>query len=219
MKTRLFLVLTFLLSLGTIVNGQVFSYGARLGMAFPGFRDEKVASQRITPTLGVSGSLRLTDAFQIVAEVGYQRNGNKFTNHYWDAQAQVVDDSTYLVKTNLDYIRVPLYFRLNLGNANKFYLQAGGYYGYLLHANYTGKLFGEMVSKVPIRKGLSVHDYGILLGGGIETPIRTGLTVALDLKYQIGLKDLNTNPMIIGNSQPIKNKGLSMSMGFMVDID
>ena len=219
MKTRLFLLLSFLLCSGSIVNGQVFSYGARLGMAFPGFRDEKIASQRITPTLGISGSLRLADVFQIVAEVGYQRNGNKYTNHYWDAQKQLVDDSTYQVMTNLDYIRIPLYLRLNLGNSNKFYLQAGGYYGYLLHANYTGKLFGEMVSKVPIRKGLSVHDYGILLGGGIETPIRPGLTIALDLKYQIGLKDLNKNPTVIGYSQPIKNKGLAMSMGFMVDIE
>lgn len=219
MKTRFCLLLSVLLVIGFSANGQVFSYGARLGMAFPGFRDEKVASQRITPTLGVSGSLRLADIFQIVAEVGYQRNGNKYTNHYWDSQKQLVDDSTYLVKTNLDYIRIPLYMRLNLGGSNKFYLQAGGYYGYLLHANYTGKRFGEMVTRVPIRNGLQVHDYGIIAGGGIETPIRPGLTIALDLKYQIGLNDLNKDPLVIGFSQPIKNKGLSMSMGFMVDIE
>jgi hypothetical protein len=219
MKTRLLLVFSFLLGAGCMVNAQVLSYGARLGMAFPGFRDEKIASQRITPTLGISGSLRLADAFQIVAEVGYQRNGNKYTNHYWDSQSQVVDDSTYLVKTNLDYIRIPLYMRLNLGGSNKFYLQAGGYYGYLLHANFTGKRFGQMVSKVPIREGLAVHDYGVIVGGGIETPIRTGLTIALDLKYQIGLNDLNKNPLILGYSLPVKNKGLSMSMGFMVDIE
>jgi hypothetical protein len=219
MKTRFCLLLSILLGTGVIVNGQVLSYGARLGMGFPGFVDEDIASQRITLSTSLIGSLRITDGFQIMTEVGYQRKGNKYTNHFWDAQGQLVDDSTYLVTTNMDYITIPLYLRLNLGGANKFYLQAGGYYGYLLHANFTGQRFGQMVKKVPYRDGLALHDYGIVAGGGIETPIRPGLTVALDIKYQFGLRDLNIDPLIIGNSKPLKNKGLSMSMGFMVDIE
>ncbi|HBB92479.1 MAG: hypothetical protein A2X22_08550 [Bacteroidetes bacterium GWF2_49_14] len=219
MKTRISLIVIFLIGMGGMANGQVLSYGARLGMGFPGFYDEDIASQRITLATGLVGSLRITDAFQIMTEIGYQRKGNKYTNQFWDAQGNVVDDSTYLVKTNMDYITIPLYFRLNLGRSNKFYLQAGGYYGYLLHSNFTGMRLGQMEKRVSLADGLGRHDFGLVAGGGIETPIRQGLSVVLDIKYQLGLKDLNIDPLVIGNSKPLKNKGLMMSMGFIVDIE
>jgi len=98
-------------------------------------------------------------------------------------------------------------------------MQLGGYYGYLVHANFTGMRLGEMVKKVPVRDGLYLHDYGIVAGGGIETPIRQGFGVILDIKYQYGLKDLNKNNLILGYSNPLKNKGLSMSMGFYIEMD
>ena len=219
MKIRILLLSGLLTLIGLQANSQVLSYGARLGLGFPGFVDEDIASQRITLATGLVGSIRFNDAVQIMAEFGYQRKGNKYTNQFWDAQGQVVDDSTYLVKTNLDYMTVPLYLRLNLGRSNKFYIQAGGYYGYLLHSNFTGLRLGEMVKKVPLADGLNKHDFGIIAGGGIETPVRQGLAVVLDVKYQIGLKDLNIDPLVIGSSKPLKNKGLTMSMGFIVDVE
>jgi len=220
MKRFLFFsILALSMASGFSSFSQVVSYGARIGMGFPGFRDEIVASQRITLATSLVGSVKVTDLFQVLTEVGFQRKGNKYTNQYWDAQNNIVDDSTYLVRTNMDYITVPLYFRLNLGGSSKFYLQGGGYYGYLFHSNFTGMRLGEMVKKVNLKEGLARHDFGILAGGGIETPIRQGLSVLLDLKYQIGLKDLNRDPLIIGNSLPLKNKGLVMGMGLMIDVE
>jgi hypothetical protein len=207
-----------LLISGPAVQAQ-FSYGAKLGMGFPGFLDEEIASQRITLATGLVGSLKIFDGLQLMTELGYQRKGNKYTNEVWDAKGVVIGDSTYLVKTNLDYINIPLYLRFNLGRTSKFYFQAGGYYGYLVHANYTGMLLGDMVKKVAIRDGLFHHDFGLVAGGGIETPIRQGFGVVLDIKYQYGLKDLNKDHVIIGNSRPMKNKGLSLSMGFYLDIE
>jgi hypothetical protein len=154
-----------------------------------------------------------------VTELNYQRKGNKYTNQFWDSKNVLVEDSSYVVKTNLDYINIPLYLKVNLGRSSKFYFQAGGYYGYLLHANFTGKRLGEMVKKADIIDGLHRSDYGIILGGGIETPIRPGLGVILDIKYQYGLKDINKDHLIIGDSKPLKNKGLAMSMGFYMDIE
>jgi hypothetical protein len=204
---------------GSMAHAQIFSYGAKLGMGFPGFIDEEIASQRITLTTGLVGGIRITDGIQIMTELGYQRKGNKFTNEVWDDKGAVIEDSTYVVKTNLDYVNIPLFVRLNLGRSSKFYVQAGGYYGYLVHANYSGMRLGEMVKREPIREGLDPHDLGLILGGGIETPIRPGFGVVLDIKYQYGLKDINVDPLIIGNSKPMKNKGLALSMGFYLDIE
>lgn len=215
-KRFAFSVLAVLLMTGSAAQAQ-FSYGARLGMGFPGFIDEEIASQRITLATGLIGSLRIMDGFQIMTELGYQRKGNKYSLDF-NPQGQSGTDTT-LVKTNLDYINIPLYLKFNLGRTSKFYLQAGGYYGYLVHANFTGMRSGEMVKKEPIRDGLYLHDFGLVAGGGIETPIRPGLGVVLDIKYQWGLKDLNKDPLIIGNSNPLKNKGLTLSMGFYIDIE
>jgi hypothetical protein len=213
-----FLMVAVLLISGSVAQAQ-FSYGAKLGMGFPGFLDERIASQRITLNLGATGSVKFTDGIQLMTELGYQRKGNRYTNQVWDSKGVVIDDSTYLVKTNLDYINIPLYLKLNLGRSSKFYVQVGGYYGYLVHANFTGLRLGEMVKREPIRDGLYLHDYGIIAGGGIETPIRPGFGVILDIKYQYGLKDILRDPRVIGDSKPLKNKGLSMSMGFYVDIE
>ncbi len=212
-------VMAVLLLAGTAAQSQVFSYGAKLGMGFPGFVDEPIASQRITLALGLVGGVKIVDGLTIGTELGYQRKGSKFTNQVWDKSGKVIDDSTYLMKTNLDYITIPLFVRVNLGRTSKFYFQAGGYYGYLVHANFTGLRSGEMVKKAPIRDGLYTSDYGIVAGGGIETPIRQGFGVVLDIKYQYGLKNLNKDPKIIGYSRPIKNKGLALSMGFYMDLD
>lgn len=219
MKRRFaFSVLVVLLISGPVAQAQ-FSLGAKLGMGFPGFLDETIASQRITLTAGLVGSLKITDGIQVMTDLGYQRKGNKFTNQFWDAKGVIVDDSTYLVKTNLDYINIPLYLRFNIGRTSKFYFQLGGYYGYLVHANFTGLRLGDMVKKVSIKDGLFPHDFGILAGGGIETPVRPGLGVVLDIKYQYGLKDINKDHLIIGHSKALKNKGLSLSMGFYIDIE
>lgn len=218
-KSVTFIVASIIALSGLTVNGQVFSYGARLGMGFPGFLDEEIASQRITLALGVTGGIRIVEGINILTELGYQRKGNKYTNEVWDSKGVVIPDSTYLVKTNLDYLTVPLLVRLNLGRTSKFYLQLGGYYGYLVHANFTGRRLGEMVKREPIRDGLLHNDFGAVVGGGIETPIRPGLGVLLDVKYQYGLTDINRDNLIIGNSKPMKNKGLSMSMGFYIDIE
>ena len=203
---RKFLIFIALFTLGLSAQAQYFSYGGKLGLSFPGFQDERIASQRITPTVSFTGAFNFNKSILLQAELGYERKGNKFTNQYWDDMGELVADSTYDVRTNLDYVTVPLFLKLNLGRSNKFYFQAGAYYGYLLRARYSGMKLGEMVSKENIYEGLSLTDYGFVVGGGLETPIRRELSLLLDVKYNHGLKDLNLDPSVIGSSNPLKNK-------------
>ena len=200
----------------TAANAQL-SYGAKLGMGFPGFTNDSIASQRITLAVALSGGLKINDFLQLTTEVGYQRKGNRHSSVY-NPVGQVTKDSTF-VKTNLDYLVIPLLLRVNLGQSSKFYFQAGGYYGYLLHANYTGYKGSDYVTREPVRDLLLSSDYGVIAGGGIETPIRPGLGVILDVRYQYGLRDISTNPLFSVNGVPMRNKGLSLSMGFYMDIE
>lgn len=219
MKNRIILTALVLTIFSFAGHAQVFSYGAKLGLGFPGFIDEEIASQRMTLAIKLTGSLNITRSLQFQIDAGYQRKGNKFTYQVWDNQNIPIEDSSYVVKTNLDYITIPAIIKVNLGSANKFYFQAGAYYGYLLNAKFTGKYNHEMVKRLPIKSGLSANDFGLVAGGGIETPIRQGLNVMLDVRYQYGLKDLNLDPTITGQAKPILNKGLVMSMGIMIDLE
>jgi len=101
-----FTVLFILIFAGSPTQAQRIAFGAKLGIGFPGFVNEEIASQRITLATGLVGSLKITDGIQLMTELGYQRKGNKFTNQVWDAKGTVIADSTYLVKTNLDYVTV-----------------------------------------------------------------------------------------------------------------
>jgi len=201
------------------LQAQYFSYGGKLGLNFPGFQDERIASQRITAAISLTGAFHANRSILFQVETGYERKGNKFTNQYWDSAGDLVDDSTYLVKTNLDYFTFPVFAKLNLGRSNKFYFQAGGYYGYLLRARFSGMRFGEMIEKDNIISGLARNDYGLVFGGGLETPIRRELSLLLDVKYNLGVHDLNQDPLTIGHSNPIKNKNFMMSMGVVILVD
>ena len=212
---KLFLLLILIL-FSTAANAQFFAYGGKLGLNFPGFQDEKIASQRITTSLAVSGAYYFNRSLIVQGELGFERKGNKYTNQFWDDQNELVADSTYDVRTNLDYMVIPLYVKARLGQSKTLYLQAGGYYGYLLRSRYTGMRLGEMVSKDNIIDGLDRNDYGIVFGGGLETPIRREeLSLLLDLKYNYGLSDILNDPLVFGDSKPVKNRSFNMSIGLV----
>lgn len=216
---KFLLPLLALMLIGLPLRAQYFSYGAKLGLSFPGFRNEIIASERITPALSVSGNINISNSFALQLEASYELKGNKFTYNAWDNAGNLIEDSTYIERTNMGYVTVPLFLRLNLGRSNKFYGQLGGYYGYLLHSNYSGKVNNELVSKMPNRAGLDPHDVGILLGGGLETPVRRGLSMLLDVKYSLGMKDLNLDPALSGHQGVLRTRNFLMSMGFVIDVE
>ena len=219
MKKIIVLLIT-LVSFSMAIQAQYFSYGAKLGLSFPGYQDERIASQRITPAFAISGAFNLSRNFLFQTELGYERKGNKLPNEYSeDVDKWVQGDTTLFVKSNLDYLTVPLFAKVKIGKSNNFYLQAGGYFGYLIKAKMSGIKYGESVSKENILPGLSKSDYGIVLGAGLETPIRRELSLLLDIKYNYGLKDIYEDPQIIGPSRPLRNKSFIMSMGIVILID
>jgi hypothetical protein len=219
--TRLYKLILFfnLIFLTLSAHAQFFAYGGKLGLNFPGFQDEKIASQRITTALSATGAYYFNRSIIIQTELGLERKGNKYTNQYWDDQGELVPDSTYDVRTNLDYLIIPLYLKAKIGRLKNFYIQAGGYYGYLLRSRFSGMRFGEMVSKENIIDGLDRNDYGILFGGGLETAIRRELGLMLDVKYNYGLNDLNMDPLVIGHSNPLKNRSFTMSIGLVYIVE
>lgn len=216
---RILLSAALLMLMMTVARGQVVSYGAKLGLSFPGFQDELIASERITPAFSLLGNVHLTRHFVVQLEAGYELKGNKFTYETWDEQGNLIEDSVYTERTNLGYATVPLFLKFNLGRSNKFYAQLGGYYGYLLHSNFSGMMNNQLVSKVAVREGLNPHDLGLVVGGGLETPVRRGLSMLLDVKYSYGLRDLNLDPVLTGKAHSLRTRNFLMSMGVVIDIE
>jgi len=202
------------------VEAQYFSYGAKLGLGFPGFQNEQIASEKITPNLSLLGNLHITRDFLLQTELAFEMKGNKFTYEVWDeTTGKLIEDSVYTVKTNMNYATIPLFFKVNIGRNNKFYFQAGGYYAYMLNARYSGKVHQQMFDNVNIRPGLSPHDLGLIVGGGMETPVRRGLSMLLDVKYNYGMKDLNLDPAITLSDVPMKTRSFIMSIGVVIDVE
>lgn len=217
---KIFLLISVLVLFSFQASAQYFSYGGKLGLSFPGYQDERIASQRITTAFGVTGAFNINRNFLFQAEFGYERKGNKLPGEYSeDVFKWVQGDSTFFVKSNLDYLTIPLFAKFKIGSSNNFYFQAGGYYGYLMSARLTGVKYGESIEKENIKSGLSQNDYGLIAGAGLETPIRRELSLLLDVKYNYGLKDLVTDPAVIGPTNPLRNKSFIMSMGVVILVD
>jgi hypothetical protein len=205
---------------GSAASGQYFSYGGKIGLSFPGYQDERIASQRITTAFGITGALNLSDNFLLQAELGYERKGNKLPPEYSeDVDKWVRGDTTFFTKSNLDYLTIPVFAKVKIGRSNNFYFQAGGYFGYLMNAKLTGVRHGESITKEDILDGLSSTDYGIVAGAGLETPINRELSLLLDVKYNYGLKDLIVDQEVTGPSEQLRNKSFIMSMGIVIIVD
>lgn len=107
----------------------------------------------------------------------------------------------------LNYLTIPVMANWHFGSTRKWYLNFGGYAGFLLNAEETA--FGN-----DVKDGLSSTDLGLALGIGYKFPITDKVKLCIEYQEQFGLVDVFRN----NRGDAVTNRRSSFNVGALFNL-
>lgn len=145
------------------------------------------------------------NSFSFQTEVNYKKKGEKVES--W------VNENKTVLRREFNYLTVPVLFKYNFKAADaganwKFSLFTGPYAGFLTSVHAKSRSGGNTTS-VDINDQAEKSDWGVIIGGGISKKLSNGSAVTADLRYDMGLSEVDKeNP-------DLRNKGIGIVIGYM----
>jgi hypothetical protein len=134
--------------LASAASAGPLTVGLRAGSSIPDLRDNggndlsKGWSSRVAPYFGAFAELQVTPAFSVQAEVDYAAQGGKKDGlqpiitdlSALGAPADLTLYARFKNTAKLDYLEIPVLAKYHFGPANRLFVGAGPYVGFLLSA-------------------------------------------------------------------------------------
>jgi len=127
----------------------------------------------------------------------------------------------YTLHTNINYVQVPLFAKVKLGNDQvRAILKAGPRISYATHGRLNGKanaLLQFNVLDIPLPMdalGMNRLDIGAVFGTGVEFKTTAGI-ISLEANYDMGLTDLVTVGIV---DAPFKHRTFSVGAGWKIPL-
>ena len=179
-------------------------------------------SSRLAANFGVQSEFVLTRTWSVQVELNYagqggKRNGMQPITNLPPEYAQLVPAGTYLYanfknKAILDYLELPVLARITWGKRFPFYVNAGPYLGYLLHAKEktsgTSYIYADSQGQQPLEtqagpvpaqnfdattdvtSSIKRWNLGITGGAGIAKPFGQRNKVFFDARFEYGFLNI-----------------------------
>jgi opacity protein-like surface antigen len=147
---------------------------------------------------------RLGNKLSFQTELNYQKKGAKFTS--------TLNGTESVEKKEFNYITLPILIKSNIHDVNlgenwDLSLFTGPYIGYLTSANAKIKT-GNFTTPVNIDSRAEKADWGLIFGGGVSYKLANGGAIIGELRYQMGLTEIDKN------DPDIRNKGMGITIGY-----
>lgn len=209
-------------------GGQLIAEQIRLGfhggLCIPNIRggtteQSKGYVSRLGPFFGFFADFALKPNLSLCAEMNYTSQGGKRNGMQPVSMEQLPGVPLYADfhnETILDYLEIPLMLKLTWGQKLRFFAQAGPYVGFRLRARTVtsgSSLLYIDPSGIPLDSQLisfegdtcicnDIHriNAGISGGVGLEAPLGSG-DVVLDLRFSMGLTNIQSDPELNGKNQ------------------
>jgi hypothetical protein len=207
MKTKQLIVTALLMiMLFTVPATAQISVGTRQGITLSTLSKigDIYDNDQITTsyTGGVFMTVPVKGAFNFAPEVNFIRKGRS---------DETQDGSVVSSSNHYDYIQVPVMARYNstLSNSDKcpIFFNAGPYAAFLLKSQTKQTGSNDWVDE-SYNSGDKKPDFGIIFGGGVSVPFHK-FKLQLDLRYDMGLTELNNQP------EDYRTKAVSLAAGIM----
>lgn len=147
---------------------------------------------------------RLGNTISLQTELNYQKKGEKYTS--------TTEGKKSTVRREFNYVTVPLLLKANfhdkgLGDNWDLSLFTGPYLGILTSAHSNIKT-GDNTTSINIENQADKNDWGVVFGGGISYKLANGGAIIGELRYQMGLNEVDKlNP-------DLRNKGMGLTLGY-----
>ena len=239
--TAVLSVLAVLSAWTTAAAAGPVRFGVHAGISIPNIRgnEEDIFSRgfksRQGPFFGVFAEFPLAPRFSLVTELNYTSQGGKRDGLQLITEAppglplppDTMVYADFRNETILDYLELPVMVRVELGSQLRFFLNAGGYGGYLVRAKAltsgsslvyldeagTMPIIAEPVSfdaETDVMDSLKRWNAGVLGGGGLKLGLGPG-DLVLEGHFQYGLVTIQKDVATSGNS---KTGAVIISLGY-----
>jgi hypothetical protein len=169
-----------------------------------------INKSRLGYATGFSFEYSLISHFSLRSGLGYERKGQAQDISFTDENGNNI--GTANLKSNYDYLVLPLLGSFSTNGTIKFFVNAGPFLGFLLSQKNkvpaSGLFPGQTVDNYDNTKNL---DLGISLGLGIDIPLGEKLLIELGSKFDLGL--LDTNEQNIFGTGTAKTNSLGFQLG------
>ena len=228
-------ILFILLGLSSLSYSQVF-LGGRIGlnMSTLSIQPELVDYNKVsdfTPKLNVNvsafGYFEIGPYFAIQPEIVYTRKGLKS-----NIDARMGTDNDTIITGewdySMDYVEVPLMFKLSL-NSEGFdpFIEFGGYYGYMVYAQYQSEAYlnnDQILSEDYSfdfagngNKSFNRDEYGFKVGIGGTLEMSKGIAF-FSIRYSQGLTDVVNYNVMPDDYRKTYNRVFMLTLGYAFEI-
>ena len=166
---------------------------------------ENSTKSRTAINFGGSGEYYFSDRWGIKMSLIYDSKG------WGDGFVDAVDTFGNFQRTSADfklnYLTIPVMANWHFGSTRKWYLNFGGYAGFLLNAKETA--FGN-----DVKEGLNTTDFGLAFGIGYKFPITEKIKIYIEYQEQFGLVDAFEN----NTGDAITNRRSSFNVGALFNL-
>lgn len=196
MKKRTLLFLTMVL-FSTGIFAQEFGLRAGVNITSQEADGDGITIETDSKTgfyVGAIAKFGLADALKLRLELNYATYGYKF---------EFADEET---TTNLNHLDIPILFEYNLrlGDALGAYVNAGPQIGYAL----SGSDDDEDIDFDEYNR----LDFGLAFGGGVGFGVAGDNMLYLEIRYFLGLANLNDSDQDV----TLNNRGLQIGLAYML---
>ena len=157
----------------------------------------------------VPAEIVLKDNFSALVEIGYVERENP------SVLAQLHRGRNYL-KPVISYLELPVLAKVRLSFESFDLFFVGGpqiAYGIALRSTYEEDNMLRSEKLTFEETGLSRLDLGLVAGGGLEKEISEGRKIFIDMRFYLGLFNINKE-----GDEAIFNQGKHFSLGFLIPI-
>ncbi|MFV0238085.1 MAG: porin family protein [Flavobacteriales bacterium] len=192
MEKKFILSFMFVVGLGLSINAQEkgdIEYGGQIGL---NLANVSGADYDVDPKIGFNvgafADFYINDRWSIKPKVIYDKKGFAYS------------DGKSNVDVKLNYVTVPVTANYHFGGTRRWYLNAGGYAGFLV---------GAKSEDQDVKDFLNGTDFGLAFGIGHKFPISDNVKLFVEYESQVGLVNIfKDDPDSANNARGSLNAGV-----------
>lgn len=179
----------FLLSLTTTPALAGINFGLKGGISLANIKSvpETFEGYKWETKQGLAGGafleIGLPGPFSLQPEVLYVQKGSKIS--------ATIEDISFTLKANIDYIEIPLLLKYNLISAGPIVpsIYAGPFVGFNTKAEFVMTAAGYPESREDIKDDIKNTEFGVAFGVGLTNKLGI-VKITLDARYDLGLSNI-----------------------------
>jgi hypothetical protein len=223
MKAFIITIIIFLTCTSVFGQENELFIGIELGPTYTFYRGNEVLETLNKPAYryfgGISIEYKVKNRFSIQTDISYERKGTVARGmkpNFNVDTFQSIENQPFHTRIYFDYITIPLLLKLQTGNKVNFYVEGGGFIGFLLDGKFVTT--GDTITKQTenMTKLNNKDDLGISFGLGFNIKINKNKLLTFGLRNNLGLVSIANTPVY--DDGTIKSNSTNFVLGYKWDI-